>query len=514
MDGLTMEVQTTIGVRSVSGSVRRSSWFGVRAAGWLRWLSLIAFAITGAAATMGFLLDHVLALAFAGFAVSLGFLAADLSQAPRRNISPATLMAAASLLVGFGHILALSHANDSGRSGYFIYAVDEHIPLALKIAFAASILPILGFRWVRRSSIAAPFVRLLPVVEGRINLHVLIPVLLAAGMLGIALKVTGALSSFGTLTALAHGMPHLAAFVLARVGASRNWRTAIIAGLLIALAETTRALFFAYLRSDVIAPIFAYSAGLVLGARSLRPLRRPEFVPVYVAAVLFVVYFAAFGAVRGGGAGIDRLVSVQNYQEALALEETAPRQTVLARLTTFNQLTQIVRVSREDGFLYGETLDYLAIAFIPRFLWPEKPEIAKGAWFALRIGQARLYRGRITNAVNMTVAGEFFLNFGWPGVVIGTFMFGTVLGIFWYRTAFWQDANNVLGTGFGYYLLWTGFVGAADLQTVVTLIALYLIFVMLSFVARNVGGTYPAVARPTLSKEGEAREVAHPVSNA
>lgn len=477
---------------TVPSGIRRR-WFGALAIAWLHWISLSAFVVALAAAAAGLLLDDSLALAAAGFAVSLGFVATDLSRAQRQNISPATLMATASMLVSLGHIVAVLHANDSGRARYFVYTIDEHVPLALKISFAACVLPVLGFHWVRRSGIMPSFVRLLPIVEGRIGLRKLIPVLVFAGILGIALKVTGALTSFGTLTALAYGMPNLAAFVLARAGAARNWRAAILAGLVIALAEAARALFFAYLRADVISPIFAYSAGLVLGARSLRPLKRPEFIPVYAAAVLFVVYFAAFGAVRSGGAGVDRLISLQSYQEALATEETRPRQTVLARLTTFNQLTQVVRVAREDGFLYGETLEYLGIAFIPRFLWPEKPEIAKGAWFALRIGQARMYRGRITNSVNMTVAGEFYLNFGWLGVIIGTFLFGSVIGIFWSKTEFWRDPYNVLGTGFGYYLLWTGFVGAADLQTLVTLVALYMIFVALSLLARAFEASKPEV---------------------
>jgi hypothetical protein len=464
-----------------------TDWFGPRAIASLGGLLWLATGVAAAAIPIGFLLDDGLALAVAAFAVSLAFLASDLRQARRHAVSPSTLMAAAGLLVAFGHIIALANADSESRRTYFVYAIDENLPMALKIAFAGTLLPILGFKLVENSDIVRPFAQLLPTVEGRVKLQWLILLLAVAAAIGLAIKVTGVLASLGTLTALAHGLPLVAAFILARVGAARNWRAAMTAGLIIALAEATRALFFAYLRSDVIAPIFAYSAGLVLGARSLRPLKRPEFVPVYVAAVLFVIYFAAFGAMRGSGSGLDRLESVQTYQEALETGAATQRQTVLARLTTFNQLTQVVRVVREDGFLQGETLEYLGIAFIPRFLWPEKPTIAKGAWFALRIGQARLHNGRITNAVNMTVAGEFYLNFGWTGVVIGTVLFGALLGVFWNRTMFWRDPHNVLGSGFGYYLLWIGFVGAADLQTIVTLIALYMIFVALSFITRHTG---------------------------
>lgn len=485
--------------RPAGRAASRSGWLSVRAVGWFRGVSLVAFTLAAACAAAGFLLDDSTALAIAGFAVSLGFLSADLSNSPRRDISPATLMAAASLLIGFGHIVAMTKANATDRGSYFIYAIDEYIPLALKIAFVASILPILGFRWVVKSEVVGPLIRLLPVVEGRIGQRLFIPGLVGAAALGMAAKITGALSYLGTLAAVAQTLPILAAFVLARVGAVRNWRAAMYAGLIVAIAEATRAIFFAYLRSDMIAPIFAYSAGLVLGARSLRPLKRPEFVPVYVAAVLFVIYFAAFAEVRGrSSTGLERLGSVQAYQEHLALDPS--RQNVMSRLTTFNQITQLLRVVHEDGFLHGESLEYLGIAFIPRFLWPEKPEIAKGAWFALRIGQARIHNGRITNAVNMTVGGEFYLNFGWSGVIFGTFFFGAIVGVFWSRTRFWQDPYNVLGAGFGYYLLWTGFVGAADLQTLVTLVALYMIFVAFSFVAQNIGSS----GRSTLRNSGDA----------
>lgn len=481
-----MSAERLLEIGGVQRPRRAKGWFAARATAWLRGLSWIAFSVGASSAVVGFLVDDSASMALAGFSVSLGFLSADLSNAHRRNISPATLMAAASLLVGLGHMVALSKADDIERASYFVYAIDEYIPLALQIAFVASVLPILGFRWVSRSEVLAPFVALLPVVHGGIKQRWLIPILVAAAAFGMGVKVTGAFAFLGTLAALAHSMPTLASFVLARVGAARNWRAAMLAGLTVALAEAARAILFAYLRSDVIAPIFAYAAGLVLGARSLRPLKRPEFMPVYAAAAVFVIYFAAFGEVRGrSNAGLERIGSVQSYQENVA--EDPSRQNVLGRLTTFNQLTQVLRVVREDGFLNGETLEYLGIAFIPRFLWPEKPEIAKGAWFAMRIGQARVFMGRITNSVNMTVGGEFYLNFGWIGVIVGTFFFGAFLGVFWSRTAFWRDPLNVLGAGFGYYLLWTGFVGAADLQILVTLVALYLVFVVLSFVARSLG---------------------------
>ncbi|MGH7624915.1 MAG: hypothetical protein ACREOJ_06335, partial [Gemmatimonadaceae bacterium] len=106
--------------------------------------------------------------------------------------------------------------------------------------------------------------------------------------------------------------------------------------------------------------------------------------------------------------------------------------------------------------------------------------IAKGAWFALRIGQARLLPdGRITNSINMTIPGELYLNYGWAGVFLGMTFLGAFLSLFWHTTSFWSRPRNVLGTAFGFYLIWpwVGFNLGADLQIFVTLTAVYLILV-------------------------------------
>jgi hypothetical protein len=260
----------------------------------------------------------------------------------------------------------------------------------------------------------------------------------------------------------------------------------------LALAEAVRALLFEYLRADIVSPLAAFTLGSLLGSRSLRPLRSATFVPVYVAAAAFVIYFAAFGRTRSiAPAGLERLTELRE-QQAYLVEQGAPtQQSLLSRLSTINQLTQVGRIVEEEGFLGGSTLDYLGVAFIPRALWPEKPTIAKGAWFALRIGQANVTpTGDIMNSINMTIPGELYLNFGWTGVLLGLLLFGAVIAILWSRTDFWRDAGNVVGSAFGYYLLWIwlGFSLGADLQIIVTLIAMYLIFAALSLLSGSVSG--------------------------
>jgi hypothetical protein len=214
--------------------------------------------------------------------------------------------------------------------------------------------------------------------------------------------------------------------------------------------------------------------------------------PVYAALLAFVVYFAAFANVRGrASSGLERLTMIHEERMAQIEARDQSQTNLLTRLSNINQLTQVQRVVQEDGLLRGQTLEYMAYAWIPRFLWPEKPLIAKGAWFAHRIGQARLVNGRPTNSINMTIPGEFYMNFGWLGAVLGPFAFGGLLAILWQTAEFWTRRENVLGPAFGFYLVWVGVVGGADVQIVVTMIAMYL----MSFAAGALVGNRVASRR-------------------
>jgi hypothetical protein len=96
----------------------------------------------------------------------------------------------------------------------------------------------------------------------------------------------------------------------------------------------------------------------------------------------------------------------------------------------------------------------------------------------MEIGQAYMRRdGSISNSVAMTIPGELYLNFGWPGVVLGCLAYGMLLGVFWTRTGFWEDPDNAFGSAFGFFLLWTAFGLGADLQLLITTTAVYLLLV-------------------------------------
>lgn len=82
------------------------------------------------------------------------------------------------------------------------------------------------------------------------------------------------------------------------------------------------------------------------------------------------------------------------------------------------------------GLRYGEELDYLAYAFIPRLVWPEKPTVTRGAWFTMYLGGASS-EAEATTATALTAAGELYWNFGTWGVIAGMILVGALVGVMW-----------------------------------------------------------------------------------
>lgn len=418
--------------------------------------------------------------------LALSYLLSDLTREGRVSVTVMTFFAFAAAVRAFANARGLTAANAVDRGEYFVYAVDEHVMLAAQLTLAGALLPMLGFWLTGRSPTALALNSLLPEIRGTFSLSTLI----RGGILAVTLVFAShglvALPSLGTVTALFYMIPTFIVFVFARVGASRRSTITIALAVAIAMLEATRAMLFDYLRAGVLVPLFALVSGIIVGQRSLQFLLSKWAIPLYASLVIYVAAFDQLGEARRQG-GVER-VRVLMEEAGTPLETPAGARSFLSRLTTFNQLSRIGWIVEQDGFLRGATLDYLAYAFIPRFLWPEKPLIAKGSWFAVRIGQAYILPdGRANNAVNMTIAGELYLNYDWPGVIVGGVLVGWLLALFWSRTGSMRDDNNVLGWSFAFYLLWLGLSLEQDLQFVVTLTAIYLVFLALSIAARQVG---------------------------
>lgn len=157
---------------------------------------------------------------------------------------------------------------------------------------------------------------------------------------------------------------------------------------------------------------------------------------------------------------------------------------LLNRSANVAQITNVVKLVNSNGFYDGRASAPIIVALIPRFLWPDKPKIQLGAWFALEIGAG--YKndlGLINNSINMTVAGELYLDFGWLGVIIGSLLFGAFISVLWNSTEFYASEFNLSGIIFGGYLIMISIGSYADLQIVITLISTYLIFYAIKIIA-------------------------------
>lgn len=85
---------------------------------------------------------------------------------------------------------------------------------------------------------------------------------------------------------------------------------------------------------------------------------------------------------------------------------------------------------RKDGLQWGETMQYAAYAFIPRFFWPDKPNVSRGAWFTMYLGASNR-ESESTSSTGITAVGELYWNFGIAGVVIGMLGIGLGYGLLW-----------------------------------------------------------------------------------
>ncbi len=73
--------------------------------------------------------------------------------------------------------------------------------------------------------------------------------------------------------------------------------------------------------------------------------------------------------------------------------------------------------------LWGETVWVSALAWIPRFLWPGKPEMNTTQFMRDHTGISFTDRAAFGNGPVM----EFYVNFGWAGIIVGFLIFGFLL---------------------------------------------------------------------------------------
>jgi hypothetical protein len=124
----------------------------------------------------------------------------------------------------------------------------------------------------------------------------------------------------------------------------------------------------------------------------------------------------------------------------------------LERTSLLPQVAHVLAVTPSQiPFQGGQTYSYMAIALIPRFVWPDKPSVNEAnRYYQLAFG---LSTTRDINGVNIGAGclTEAYISFGWPGVVCIMFAIGIILGI--YERSFLAEDSSTLFLAIGVALL-------------------------------------------------------------
>jgi len=101
-------------------------------------------------------------------------------------------------------------------------------------------------------------------------------------------------------------------------------------------------------------------------------------------------------------------------------------QSLVERVSLEGPLEPIFRqVGSETPFLHGATLVAIPYAFIPRILLPDKEDVSAGQLYN------RVFRHAASDDftyISFSMLGDFYWNFGWPGVIGGMLLTGLILG--------------------------------------------------------------------------------------
>ncbi len=396
-----------------------------------------------------------------------------------KYISFITIYSLFTLSYCYGNFLVVKSIGTPEEAVYDYYLVKETIPHALFFTYIANVFCVLGFTFYQQSSSRILF----PVM--RIDIHpkkmryIAIALTVLNGMVLISIIQYITLFPF-----IIVGM-----FFLTRYATRYKIKWLLNICILNVVVLSINGLLYNYLRMYTVAPSIAFLIAFFFGSEDVLAMFKKTLLPIYSMVIISIIIFPMLGQVRNTSSGFDKLNNVVSNLNEKTNEQSTPdlyaeeKESFEARVSNINQTSQVVKLVNEVGYYKGSTLAYLSYAFIPRFIWKEKPIIAQGVWFALEIGQAYVHAdGKVNNSVNMTSAGELYLNFGILGVIVGMFLIGILCAFMWRISGFSESSENIIGAMFGLYLFFlaTSTFGI-DLQFLVTLISYFCMFQFVNY---------------------------------
>lgn len=159
--------------------------------------------------------------------------------------------------------------------------------------------------------------------------------------------------------------------------------------------------------------------------------------------MLFLVFFYALDTARLRGAdsrfSITTLAAIAGEADTASIQPSVER--IMQRIGYGGFLADVIGVV-DSGVVdrkHGATLWPGFLWFIPRAIWPAKPVLSIGGWYAVTV----LGWGDGKSEAAVTVPGDFYLNFGIAGVFGGMLGYGVVLRLLYDRLV--VNGRTVIG---------------------------------------------------------------------
>lgn len=395
-------------------------------------------------------------------------------------INPYMVNLVALVIINLGNLSLLKRIADGTNYMYFFASADD-IPYATVIWCVGNCIFLIGYLLARRVSI-------FPSVGLKFNPGILKAVFYAQILISLFSKQIARGLFLPNAVGKVLGFSGLIGVLFfARLWASGEDKKYRDYAIVLYLVQTWVALTSSYLRFELILPTIIFYMGYFAGKKSMKSLFSYQIIPFILILVFFLNAFSELGSNRAnfGNAIFNYYVNGGDEEDNTDVyDENIDRGGFLDRSATLGQVSAVVRLVNQNGFYNGEVSSPLVAAIIPRFLWPEKPKIAIGQYFAVKVG-AGYYASadKANNSVNMTVPGEMYMDFGWWGIAIGCLLFGFFISTLWNSCEFDASNFNFDGTIYGGYILFMALTGISiDLQILINYISFYLVF----FIAKKI----------------------------
>jgi hypothetical protein len=124
--------------------------------------------------------------------------------------------------------------------------------------------------------------------------------------------------------------------------------------------------------------------------------------------------------------GQHAVSSIESFNINRATETLASR--LSSGVAYFSHVLRVVPkiVPHEDGGLSWRALRHV---LMPRVLFPEKPDLGGDSWLVRKYALLNVSGNKSGTSIGLGYMAEFFIDFGFPGMLVPLFFYGVLLGL-------------------------------------------------------------------------------------